>query len=55
MCLKHYGWDPVFYSTFPNFAYDATFKFTGETDLVCDQNMLEMMDAGLRGGMTQTT
>ena len=31
-------------------------KFTGgETGLVCDQDMLEMMDAGLRGGMTQTT
>ena len=31
-------------------------KFTGvETGLVCDQDMYEMMDAGLRGGMTQTT
>ena len=30
-------------------------KFTGvETGLVCDQDMYEMMDAGLRGGMTQT-
>ena len=40
----------MFYSTFPNFACDAMLKFTGvETCLVCDQDMYEMMDAGLRG------
>ena len=57
MRLNHYGLDPFFYTyTLPNFGCDAMLKFTGvETGLVCDQDMYEMMDAGLRGGMTQTT
>ena len=57
MRLNHYGLDLFFLTyTLPNFACDAMLKFTGvETGLVCDQDMYEMMDAGLRGGMTQTT
>ena len=44
-----------FYYTLRNFACDAMLKLTGiEAGLVCDQDMYEMMDAGLRGGMTQT-
>ena len=55
MRLNHYGVDPIFTNTLPSFACDAMLKFTGvETGLVCDQDMYEMMDAGLRG-MTQTT
>ena len=56
MCLSYYGLDPVYYYTLPNFAFDAMFKLTGiEIDLVYNQEMYEMIEAGLRGGMTQTT
>ena len=56
MCLSYYGLDPVYYYTLPNFAFDAMLKLTGiEIDLVYDQEMYEMIEAGLRGGMTQTT
>ena len=56
MCLSYYGLDPVYYYTLPNFAFDAMLKLTGiEIDLVYNQEMYEMVEAGLRGGMTQTT
>ena len=56
MCLSYYGLDPVYYYTLPNFAIDAMLKLTGiEIDLVYNQDMYEMIEAGLRGGMTQTT
>ena len=56
MCLSFYGLDPVYYYTLPNFAFDAMLKLTGiEIDLVYNQEMYEMIEAGLRGGMTQTT
>ena len=56
MCLSYYGLDPVYYYTLPNFAFDAMLNLTGiEIDLVYDQEMYEMIEAGLRGGMTQTT
>ena len=56
MCLSYYGLDPVYYYTLPNFAFDAMLKLTGiEIDLVYNQEMYEMIEAGLRGGMTQTT
>ena len=55
MCLNQYGLDPVFWYTVPNFAFDALLKLTGiKLDLVFDQEMYEMIEAGLRGGMTQT-
>ena len=56
MCFSYCGLDPVYYYTLPNFEFDATLKLTGkEIDLVYDQEMYEMIEAGLRGGMTQTT
>ena len=56
MCLSYYGLDPVYYYTLPNFAFDAMLKLTSiEIDLVYNQEMYEMIEAGLRGGMTQTT
>ena len=56
MCLSYYGLDPVYSYTLPNFAFDAMLKLTGiEIDLVYDQEMYEIIEAGLRGGMTQTT
>jgi len=55
MCLNQYGLDPVLWYTMPNFALDAMLKLTGiKLDLVFDQEMYEMIEAGLRGGMTQT-
>ena len=54
MCIQDYGLDPVYYYTLPNFAFDAMLKLTGvEIDLVYDQDMYEMIETGLRGGMTQ--
>ena len=48
--------DPVYYYTLPNSAVDAMLKLTGiEIDLVYNQEMYAMIEAGLRGGMTQTT
>ena len=56
MCLSYYGLDPVYSYTLPNFAFDAMLKLTGiEIDLVYDQEMYEMIESGLRGGMAQTT
>ena len=56
VCIQDYGLDPVYYYTLPNFAFDAMLKLTGvEIDLVYDQDMYEMIEAGLCGGMTQTT
>ena len=56
MCLSYYGLDPVYYYALPNFAFDAMLKLTGiDIDLVYNQEMYEMIEAGLRGGMTQTT
>ena len=48
--------DPIYYYTLPNSAVDAMLKLTGiEIDLVYNQEMYAMIEAGLRGGMTQTT
>ena len=55
VCMQDYGLDPVYCYTLPNFAFDAMLKLTGvEIDLVYDQDMYEMIETGLRGGMTQT-
>ena len=55
VCIKDYGLDLAYYYTLPNFAFDAMLKLTGvEIDLVYEQEMYEMIEAGLRGGMTQT-
>ena len=55
VCIKDYGLDPAYYYALPNFAFDAMLKLTGvEIDLVYEQEMYEMIEAGLRGGMTQT-
>ena len=52
VCMKYYGLDPAYYCTLPNFAFDAMLKMTGvEIDLIYDQEMYEMIEAGLRGGM----
>ena len=56
VCMKDYGLDPAYYFTWPNFAFDAMLKLTGvEIDLVYEQEMYEMIEKGLGGGMTLTT
>ena len=50
--MKDYGLDPAYYYALPNFAFGAMLKMTGiEIDLIYDQDMYEMIKAGLRGGM----
>ena len=52
LCMNEYGLDPAYYYTLPNFAFDAMLKLTGvKIDLVYDQEMYEMIEKGLRGGM----
>ena len=55
-CSNYYGLEPVYDNTWPNFAFDAMLKLGGiEIDLVYNQEMYAMIEAGLRRGMTQTT
>ena len=50
--MKYYGLDPAYYYTLPNFAFDAMLKMTGiEIGSIYAQEMNEMIEAGLRGGM----
>ena len=44
--------DPVYVYTLPNFAFDAN-RYWNRFSLY--QEMYAMIEAGLRGGMTQTT
>ena len=56
MCLSFYGLDPVYYYTLPKLTFDAMLKLTDiEIDLVYNQEMYELIEVGLCGGMTQTT
>ena len=56
LCLEYYGLDPAHYFTLPNFAFDAMLLKT-ETVLnpITDQEMYEMIEKGLRGGMCQVS
>ena len=56
LCLEYYGLDPVHYFALPNFAWDAMLLKTGvEIDPLTDQEMYEMIEKGLRGGMCQVS
>ena len=56
LCLEYYGLDPAHNFTLSNFAWDAMFLKTGvEIDPVTDQEMYEMIEKGLRGGMCQVS
>jgi len=56
MCLSFYGLDPVYYYTLPKLTFDAMLKLADiEIDLVYNQEMYELIEAGLCGGMAQTT
>ena len=50
--MEYYGLDPAHYYTLPNFAWDATLLKAGvEIEQLHDQEMFEMVEKGMRGGM----
>ena len=56
MCLNYYGIDPAYYLTLPNFAWNAFLHLTNiRLEQIHIKEMYEMIEKGLRGGMTQCT
>lgn len=56
LCLEYYGLDPAHYFTLPNFAWEAMLLKTQVLiDPLTDQEMYEMIERGLRGGMCQVS
>ena len=53
-CLKIYYLDPAQYLTLPGLAWDCSLKTTNiKLDLITDQEMLLMIEEGIRRGITQ--
>ena len=53
VCLQHYKLDPAWYFTAPGLAWDACLKMTQvELELLHDQDMLLMIEKGIRGGVS---
>ena len=56
LCLEYYGLDPAHYFTLPNFAWDAMlYKTEVMIEPIKEQDMYEMIEHGLRGGMCQVS
>ena len=56
MCLNYYGLDPAHYITLPNFSWSVFLSMTGiKLEQIHNRDMYEMLEKGLRGGMTQCT
>ena len=56
LCMEYYGLDPAHYFTLPNFAWDAMlFKTEIVINPIEEQEMYEMVERGLRGGMCQVS
>ena len=54
MCLNYYGLDPAYYITLPNYSWNAFLSLTGvRLRQIHIKEMYEMIEHGLRGGMTQ--
>ena len=54
MCLSYYGLDPAYYITLPNYSWNAFLSLTGvRLQQIHIKEMYEMIENGLRGGMTQ--
>ena len=54
MCLNDYGLDPAHYITLPNYSWSAFLSLTGvRLQQIHNKDMYEMIETGLRGGMTQ--
>ena len=55
-CLDIYKLDPVYFLTAPGLSWWACLKKTGvELELLTDNNVLIMLEQGIRGGMCQAT
>ena len=53
VCLDNYKLDPAWYLTAPGLSWDAMLKSTGiKLDLLTDPDMLMMVEAGTRGGVS---
>ena len=53
VCQHHYGLDPAWYYTAPGLAWDACLRETKvELELLHDQDMLLMVEKGIRGGVS---
>ena len=51
--LKHYELDPVYYYTTPGYSFDACLKKTKvKLNLVTDYRMLQLIERGIRGGIS---
>ena len=56
MCIKNYELDPSYFYSLPGLAWQACLKKTKvELELWTDEDMLLMVEAGIRGGMCQST
>ena len=54
MCLNYYGLDPAYCLTLPNYSWNAFLSLTGvRLQQIHIKEMYEMIENGLRGGMTQ--
>ena len=54
MCLNYYGLDPAYFLTLPNYSWNAFLSLTGvRLQQIHIKEMYEMIEKGLRGGMTQ--
>ncbi len=53
LCKKYYGLDALHYHTSPGLAWDAMLKHTKiKLDLISDPDMYQMIDSGIRGGIS---
>ena len=51
----YYGLDPAYYITLPNYSWNAVLSLTGvRLQQIHKKEMYEMIEHGLRGGMTQS-
>ncbi|XP_008188430.1 uncharacterized protein LOC103310830 [Acyrthosiphon pisum] len=54
LCLETYGLDANYYFTAPGMSFDCMLKYTGvELSLLSDYDKILMMEAGIKGGLTQ--
>ena len=53
ICIKNYNLDPAHYYTAAGLAWDAALKLTEvKLELLCDPDMLLMVEKGIRGGIS---
>ena len=51
--MNHYGLDPAWYFSAPGLAWDAALEITTvQLELLCEPDMLLMIESGIREGIT---